>query len=154
VVGASALVIVVALEDHPYFHTTAVPAAVDDAACRRLVRDQYGFGEDLTNRHCSRADSALWLDITVRNTGDQTGFLPTCSILGFDPSGAQVFVAEMKLGPIQYPPGPGVEPGRIRTIRWYVRVKDLNAAEPIPRGRVERYEARCPAVEYDGPVPV
>jgi len=138
-------------EAHPRFVASVTRVEVTSEECRALGTDTYGFGQDLAAMQCTNASHGVWFDVTVENLGDQEGFLKTCTVEGLDSSGRRVFKAIMSFFPIQWPPGPPVNAGESRTFRWYGLVVDPTTAR---EGSVGRYTTACPAVEYDGPVPV
>ena len=89
--------------------------------------------------------------MTVKNVGDQEGFLKPCKLEGLDEEGYPVLKATMSFFPIQWPPGPPVNLGEARTLRWFGLVVDPATSQ---EESVARYAISCPAVDYDGPVPV
>jgi hypothetical protein len=140
-------------EAHPRFDSS-VRLVTEPVSCVE-VAVSYGYSRDAASPGpCSGSDRALWFDLTVKNTGDQVGYLTTCSVEAFDRANRRVFEAEMKLallGPIG---GPAIDPGQTSTFRWFAHVPDPGVAAPPPMGVVAIYLVACPPTEYDGPVPV
>jgi hypothetical protein len=136
---------------HPRFLASLTPVEVTTEECLATVRTSgYGFGESLAQTQCGKAEHGAWFDMTVRNVGDQEGFLNTCTVVGLDGDGLQVFKAAISFFPIQWPPGPPVNVGTSRTLRWYGLVLDPIIPSDKP---LKVYRIACPPMEYDGSVP-
>jgi hypothetical protein len=138
-------------ETQPRFLASVTPIDVTTEECLAMVRtSSYGFGDSLAKTQCGKAEHGAWFDVTVQNVGDQEGFLKTCMVVGLDGDGLQVFKAAISFFPIQWPPGPPVNAGTSRTLRWYGLVVDPIIPSDKP---LKVYRIVCPAVEYDGARP-